>query len=349
MRTDERLTNRQCSGLFRGLALLLHAGVPLADGIYLLAEEETDPLCPLLTQIGGQLDQGRSFSDAAGQSGHFPDYVLGMLQVGEHTGRLEECCEALAAYFDERQHTADRLRSALVYPAMLLLLMLAVIGVLLVKVLPVFDRVYATLGSRLTGIAAGLLQLGRLLQAAMPVLLVVLGLIAATALAAVLVPSFGSFLARVLKQHFGDRGVLRSFNNAHFARALSMGLSSGLPAEEAAALAQTLLADRPAASQRCSECVALLAQNVALPEALRRTGLLSAADGRMLAVGLRSGRGDRVMEEVADRMNEEAAARLEETLAQVEPAMVLAASLLVGAILLTVMLPLMNIMSSIGG
>lgn len=68
----------------------------------------------------------------------------------------------------------------------------------------------------------------------------------------------------------------------------------------------------------------------------------------MLELGLRGGTGDQVMEEIAGRLSEEASQTLEQRVAQVEPAMVLAASLLVGIILLSVMLPLMHIMSAIG-
>lgn len=68
----------------------------------------------------------------------------------------------------------------------------------------------------------------------------------------------------------------------------------------------------------------------------------------MLALGVRSGSADSVMEEIARRLAREADQALEDRTAQIEPAMVLVCSLMVGAILLSVMLPLMNIMSAIG-
>ena len=68
----------------------------------------------------------------------------------------------------------------------------------------------------------------------------------------------------------------------------------------------------------------------------------------MLAVGLRQGGSDLVMADIANRLMEDAQESLERTVARAEPAMVLAASVLVGLILLSVMLPLMNIMAAIG-
>ena len=149
-------------------------------------------------------------------------------------------------------------------------------------------------------------------------------------------------------RRFGDRGLSRKFNNARFARGLSMGLSSGLPLEEALALSRQLLEDVPGAAKRCRTCEALLKEGRPLAAALEEAGLLPPAQCRMLAVGLRSGSADRVMEDVARQLSREAKEALEDTLSRVEPAMVLSASVLVGLILLAVMLPLMDIMSTIG-
>ena len=85
-----------------------------------------------------------------------------------------------------------------------------------------------------------------------------------------------------------------------------------------------------------------------LSRALEGSGVLPAKHCRLLAMGLRGGSGDTAMEEISRRLSDEANEALERKVAQVEPTLVLVTSLLVGAILLSVMLPLMNIMSAIG-
>lgn len=342
------LTNEEISSLCHGLALMLHAGIPLADGAYLMAEEEQGQYKERLTGLGRRLDEGALLSAAMEDLGGFPDHVTGMVQIGERTGGLEEALNSLAAFYEERQRISNRLRSALAYPSLILLLMLAVVGVLLVKVLPVFDEVYASLGSRLTGIAAGLLQLGQLLEAALPVLLVLLILAAAAVLLYARWTPFREKCGAFWQNRFGDRGVSRKFNNARFARALAMGLSSGLPLEEALELSRMLLSDIPGAARRCGICAERLAAGASLSEALGEAELLPASACRMLTVGLKGGNSDRVMEEIADRLMEDAGDALEAAISRVEPAMVLTASVLVGLILLSVMLPLMNIMSAMG-
>lgn len=334
--------------LCRGLALLLHAGIGVGDGLFLLAEEEEGPLRDLLVRMGSVMDDGAPLSQAMAKEGCFPAYVTGLVRLGEEAGRLEECLQALASYYENRQRTDRQVRSALLYPAVLILVMLVVIGVLLVQVLPVFDRVYASLGSGLTGLAGGLLQLGRMLGAAMPLLWILLAGAVTTLLLFAGNDQFRQRALALWNRNWGDRGVSRMLLEARFAQALAAGLRSGLTEENAVELAAGLLEDVPSAAQRCRHCGTRVANGESLSAVLPDAGMLPLSACRMLELGLRSGSGDRVMEEIARQLDQEASDALEDRVAQVEPTMVLISSILVGVILLSVMLPLMHIMSVMG-
>lgn len=341
-------THSENAQLFRSLSLLLHAGISPAEGLYLLAEDAPAAIRELLLSMAKSMDGGAALSDVMEQTGVFDTYDFAMVRTGEQTGRMEEALEALAEHYEERKRTGRAIRTALTYPCTVLLLMLVVIAVLLVKVLPVFDSVYASLGSGLTGIAAGLLHLGTLLKMSLPVLLVLLTVAAAGVLLFALWTPFREKLTALWRSRFGDRGFLRKFNNARFARALAMGLRSGMPMEEAMELAQSLLADIPGAAARCAQCAEELKHGITLSEAMASARLLSPSMSRMLTVGLRGGNADRVMEDIAEKLMEDANQSLEDRISKIEPMMVTVASALVGLILLAVMLPLMNIMSTIG-
>ena len=295
---NEKLSNEQISGLCMELSLLLHAGVRVGDGLALLAEESHGGDRAWLEEMAHQVDEGTSLATALGGSGRFPDYVSGLLEMGERSGRTEEALRALSVYYEERSRMERRLRSALLYPAVMLLLMLAVIVAFL------------------------------------------------AAFAAV--PSFRARIMALWRRTRGDKGISRMMQTARFAQALSMGLSSGLPLEEALTLAGQLQKDIPAAQARCQDCLDRLERGEDLASALNGSGVLPKASCRLVALGQRSGTGDTVMEEVARRLSEESEYALETRGGQVEPALVLVTSLLVGAILLSVMLPLMNIMTAIG-
>ena len=93
--------------------------------------------------------------------GRFPAYVSTLTDVGERVGRIEQTLTSLSRYYENRERMDRRMQAALLYPAMLILVLLAVAVVLLVWVLPVFNDVYAQLGTGLTGFAGSLLQLQR--------------------------------------------------------------------------------------------------------------------------------------------------------------------------------------------
>ena len=334
------ISNEELSTLCLELSMLLHAGVGMGDALSLLAEEGDK----LLGEMAEQVDGGMPLSAALRDSGRFPVYACGLVEVGERTGRTEEALAALARYYEDRVRLARRVRSALLYPAVMLALMLVVIAVLLVKVLPIFDDVYASLGGRLTGVAGGLLALGRWLEGAMPVLWVLLALVALFAAA---FAASGSFRTRVLslwRNSHGDKGVARLLNNARLAQAMAMGMASGLPLDEAVTLSAGLM--EAGAQERCLACQKQLEEGQSLSTALRT--LLPANQCRLLELGQRSGTGDASMEKIARDLTEQGEAALDDLVGRVEPALVLVCSVLVGLILLSVMLPLMHIMSAIG-
>ena len=343
------LKNLQTADLCRELALLLHAGVGTGDGLFLLTEEEKNPrIHAMLEQMARTVDAGASLSQAFEEAGCFPGYITGLLRVGEKVGKIEETLTALALYYENKEQTERQIVSSLTYPAILLLLMLVVIVVLLSQVLPVFNEIYLSLGGQLTGLAGGLLMLGQFLDGAMPVLCALLALVLGFFAVFSLHRGMRKKIVGFWLKKWGDSGISRKMNNARFAQALSMGFSSGMPLEDAVEMAALLLKDTPGAQQRCVRCHQQLMEGAELITALSDNGLLSPSACRLLTLDMRSGNGDGIMEEISRRMQEEARLALESAVSKVEPALVLVTSGLVGVILLSVMLPLMNIMTAIG-
>ena len=343
------LTNLETAGLCRQLALLMHSGVAAGDALNLLAEEEENQkIRALLEGMTAAMDGGAYLSQAFEETGCFTAYVTGLLTVGEQVGRTEETLSTLADYYENRERTTRQLIASLTYPAVLLVLMAVVIVILLSQVLPVFNDIYASLGGRLTGIAGGLLLLGQLIDKAIPVLGALLGIALCAGLAVYCHRGLRAKALAWFNVRWGDKGIFRRMNNARFADALSMGFTSGLMLEDAVDLAALLLSDVPGAKVRCSKCGELLRMGEDLSAALAAGDMMQPSACRLLALGLRSGTGDQVMASIAKRMQEEAAEALESMVSKVEPALVLLTSVLVGVILMSVMLPLMNIMTAIG-
>ncbi len=341
--------NEEIAILCQEIGLFLHAGMDLGGGLFLLAEEASDPTQKqLLQDTANQVDTGIPLGAAMQETHCFPEYFCSFVTVGERTGHLEQALNALARYYRASAQMDRYLRTALLYPMVLLLVLLVVLIVLLTKVLPIFDHVYASLGGQLTGLAGALLIFGQRLDAGMPLLvaLLVLAIVLLGAFAGS--DRFRAWLLRCWRRQRGSRGVCGALGKAHFAQSLSMALEGGLSGQESLTLAATLLTDQPQLAQRCQACCQQLDQGISLAKALDAEHLLSPSDCHLLELGQRSGCLETVAAQIAQQMTEAGEAAVESRLAQIEPALVLVASLLVGIVLLSVMLPLTNILSMIG-
>ena len=345
---QQLFSNLEIADFCQETALMIHAGVSLGDGMALLAEEGSDDRGATMRELGRRIDEGATLTEAMRESGRFPAYVIGLVDVGESTGRLEETLNSLSRYYEDREMMDRQIRNALMYPSILTILMWVVIVVLLSRVLPMFEAAYEALGSNMTGMAGGLLLLGQWINRAMPVLCILLALVVGGMILFAVSDRFKNKVLGQWNRSCGDRGVSRKINDSRFAQALAMGMRSGLPTEEAVRQAAALLEEVPEAYRRCEACVEKLTYGEDLADILQEHQVLPPSACRLLSLGMKGGNGDTAMEEIARRLAEEANQELERKVGRIEPAMVLTTSLLVGVILLSVMLPLMNIMSVIG-
>lgn len=344
-----KLTNEEIGAVCLSLYHLIHAGVGVGDAFALMAQDEEDSRAKMrLEQMTECADAGQPLARIFRQAGCFPDYVCDLMDVGEQVGRTEQTLEALARHYEGRARLERRLRGALLYPCALLGVMLAVVAILLIWVLPVFDEVYARLGSGLTGVAGGLLVLGRTLRRMLPVLCVLLVPVGVLLGVMFLSPVLRGRIGGLWRRIRGAKGPGGKIEAARVAQALALGMSSGLTDEQTVELALSMTPEDSAVHQRCARCLAQLEAGQTLAGALRSSELLSGARCRLLDAAVKSGRGEAAMEQIARQMLEEGETALESAVSRIEPTLVMVTSLLVGAILLTVMLPLAHIMSGIG-
>lgn len=142
---------RYSGEIIRQLATLLQAGLPLAEGLDLLAQQQPyKQWQALLHMLAQELAQGVALSSALAQWPQiFPPLYLAMIRTGELTGKLERCCFQLAQQQQEHQRLADKVKKALRYPIIILTLALTVVTAMLFFVLPEFTAIYQTFNTPL--------------------------------------------------------------------------------------------------------------------------------------------------------------------------------------------------------
>ena len=344
-----RLSNGYLSSLCLELSLLLDAGITLGDGLYLMLADDKDKKSRQILQgLADTVNENMPLSGALQAVDLFPDYMVHMVELGEKTGRLSQTLRSLSEYYDAQERLYVAIRNAFLYPGLLFLMMLAVVVILLTFVLPIFEDVFHQLGLELSPFAAVLRDIGASLIE-ISLFFAVLGGVLLLFIALLLIfPGLRSNIARAYRNLRGEHGLPAKMALARFSNALAMAVKSGLPISEGFKLAATLSVNSTWLENKYRLGNAFLMEGKSLAEALNAAAIFPATYSRMLSLGVKSGSADTVLSEIARRSEKNLNDTLEALLGRIEPTLVILTSLMVGAILLSVMLPLLNIMSVLG-
>ena len=346
----KNLTNSYLSTLCMEFSMLLQAGITVSDGVRMMLEDETDKDGKMIVKtLLDTLEKGEPLSAALRDSAFFPSYMVNMVEIGERTGRLPETLSSLAAHYERQDHLATSIKNAALYPVILLIMMTAVVIILIVQVLPIFNDVFARLGTKMSPLAESFMRFGVWLRGVSMVVAIVFCVIFVVAFLAWVIPEIREGIGKAFKNRFGTRGILGRMASTHFLSAITLALASGLDTEDGIRMAASISGGSKAVNEKQEHCARLLRGGGTLSEAMHQSGIISARDGRMLAIGSRSGMTDSAMAEITRRSDESLQDEIDRIVGRIEPTLVILTSVVVGIILLSVMLPLMGIMTSIGG
>ena len=338
----------EVSTLCEQLAILFHTGITPRESMeILIRDSHKKEEAALFQQMLDALNSGAPLHTAMEQTGVFPPYVVRLCAVGTETGKLDIVMQSLADYYEEEYNLRENLKSAVSYPLVMVAMMAVVIIVLLSRVLPVFEQVFEQLGASMDGFAGTLLHAGRVISNYTAVIGVIFAVILAVFLYFYLTSS-GQKAFGKLAQHFPlTRGFTERLAVSRFASALQLTQSSGLDTYASLDLCADLVGnDR--IRERVLECKKHIAEGQSFSEALSKAGIFPDFYSSMIDIGARTGNLDRVMSFIGKRFKQETDASIERVVGSIEPTLVIILSVAVGLILLSVILPLMGIMSSIG-
>ncbi len=344
-----KLDNIGVSAFCESMAMMIQSGIQTDEAISLLQSGESRTGGVLESALVGMkksVEEGSTLSKAMEDSGIFPKYALRMVKTGEESGHLEEIMFRLSTYYADQKVIQDKIRNALIYPAAMLVLIIAVLVVMLALVLPSFVKVYDSMTGSLSSSAYnyinwayGFCWFALILMIIVAVVLVIGLILWKTGKKDVVV--------NVLSKIPATSKILESMGMFRFTGALSTFLASGKLQDEAV-LDSIPMADCKPVEEKLKKCVRRMEEGHGFAQAAYDEELFEPVYGRMLLAGERSGNLDSVLEKLNSHLEDDCAARVDRLVGTVDPVLSFVLMVTVGLSLLSVMLPLIGMMSSIG-
>jgi type IV pilus assembly protein PilC len=330
------------------MALVLKSGIAPVEGVPLIAEELTQPrLKKALDEISDAITQGASFHEALRKQSLFPEYLVSMTELGEKTGMLDRVMDNLSKYYDRDYRLQKKFRSSITYPLILMGLMLGVILLLILKILPMFANILSALGGEMPKVTTVLLSVGQGIIQVGPILI---GVIVAIILGLI---SYGRTDGGEL--HFDKMRmelpylgkIYRKVSAARFSHGMALVLRSGMTFEEGLDAVEQIIGNRFVRT-KIMEAGDRIRAGETPADAFAQLGLYPNLFIRMMRIGHKTGELDQMMGKISDVYDDEVEDSLNLLANAIEPILVITLSVIVAVILLAVMLPLINIMSTIG-
>lgn len=332
---------------FSQMAMIMGSGIPVSEGLHAFSVDFAAEPIGAQAKIMLEATETRALSlhGAMEETGVFPDYAREMVRVGEEAGRLEEVLRGLGDFYQRRYEMNRQIFDAFLYPSILMVMMLIVIGVLVVRVLPVFEQVLAQL-SGISNAADGFVNPVSGPMAMTRVALPIVGVIVAVAIVVIffLLSERGRRMADDwLQGFFLTRSFMFKNAVARFSSAMALVLASGLSTDLALELASQVAGNKRL-QEIIGDCRREIEQSGSFVNTLADSGIYASTYSNMLKAGGKTGGLDEVMSYIARQCERETEDQIARVVSLVEPSLVALLSLVVGGILISVMLPLTEIM-----
>lgn len=330
----------------RQLASLLEAGITITDSLFILSRQLENPkLKRVLEEIVNDLKKGYRITRAmAKHKAIFPELFINMIEAGEVSGNLNDILIRLAEHYEREDDLKNRLKSAMTYPALLSAVTFGVLIFLVTVVIPVFARLYESMGAPLPLSTRVILDTGRFL-----VQFRVIIILAAGSLAVFL----WNFSRGEKGRYIKDRGLLElpvvgelqgKLLLSRFSRTMSILLCSGVNILEAFDTANKTINNSILLNE-----LNRIAHNVRngnkICDALRDNRFFPPVFKQMISIGEEAGNLEQMLARTADFYDREIDALLSRISVLIEPFIIIMMGVIIGLVVITVVLPMFNIFS----
>jgi len=331
------------------LATLLGAGQPLDRALSILMETPEDQRSQrVIADIRDSVRGGTPLSQALErQHGLFSRLYVNMVRAGEAGGSLHETLQRLADYLERSQELKGRVINALIYPAILLVVVGLALLFLLGYVVPQFSLMYQSLDVTLPWFTRMVLEVGLLVRQGWLVFIVVPALFLLWVERKRRDPVFRLGFDTWLLKRPMIGGLVAKLESARLARTLGTLLRNGVPLLAGLGIARNVLGNRALVAD-VSEAAEAVKNGAGLASSLGRNGRFPRLALQMIQVGEESGTLESMLLKTADTFEQESARAIDRMLAALVPVITLLLASVVGVVIIAVLVPLYDLTNAIG-
>jgi type IV pilus assembly protein PilC len=346
---NKKVSAKNLAVFTRQFSVMIDAGLPLVQCLDILGTQEEDKnFAAVILQTRTDVESGASLADAMRKHPKtFDGLFVNMVAAGEAGGILDTILKRLATYIEKAVKLQGQVKSAMIYPIAVIVIAGLVVGVILWKVIPTFASLFAGLGAELPLPTRVVIMLSDNLVRFFPFLAVGAGAIAyafrtyyATAKGRRVVDAI-SLKAPVLGN------ILRKIAVARFCRTLSTLIASGVPILDgleitARTAGNSIVEDAVMVTRKSIE----RGETIAAP--LKETKVFPPMVTQMIGVGEATGALDTMLSKIADFYEEEVDTAVAGLLTLLEPIMIAILGVVVGGIVISMYMPIFDLISKLG-
>ena len=347
---EPKVTTKDLVVFTRQFATMIDAGLPLVQCLDILSRQQDNKTFKnILLNVKESVESGSTFADALKKHPKaFDELYVNLVAAGEVGGILDTILNRLAAYIEKALKLKKQVKSAMTYPATIIGIAIVVISVILVFVIPAFEKMFRDFGGALPMPTQIVINLSNFVQ---DYILVIIGAIV------VLIFAFKKIYATPKGRDKIDNwalklpifGILiRKVSVAKFTRTLGTMISSGVPILDGLEIVA-----KTAGNKTVEKAIYRVRQSISegktIAEPLEKSGVFPPMVCQMIAVGEQSGAIDTMLNKIADFYDDEVDDAVANLTAMMEPLLMLFLGTTVGGLVIAMYLPIFKLAGTVGG
>jgi type IV pilus assembly protein PilC len=328
----------------RQFSTMINAGLPVLQCLSIIADQQVNPTFKsIVNQIKDDIGSGGNLSDSMAKHPKvFDELYVNMVRSGELGGVLDTILERLSVYMEKAEALKRKIKSAMMYPVIVISVAIIVIAFLMVKVIPTFEDVFNSFGAKLPPLTAGLVACSRFMQHYWWMIATAIAIIRAGVIAFGKTTKGEYILDSILLKLpvFGD--LARKSAVARFTRTLGTLLKSGVPILEALETVAKTSGNKVVEGVINGARVSIR-EGQGMTEPLKKGNIFPPMVIQMVSVGEETGKIDEMLMRAADFYEEEVDTAVEGLSSAMEPLIIVFLGVSIGTIVVAMFMPMFDL------